>query len=79
MKWGRFRRGAQPMSLKRQARARRLAVKRESRKERWAQIRCWWRWPLRHEFVDFGLDHADRRCVECGMPEAVQTQTMVRK
>lgn len=55
-------------SLKQTARDRRRAERRERRAIRRRQRRCWWTFPLGHEWVNFAEPpEQDVRCVECGM------------
>ena len=56
--------------LKKQARRVRKAQRRIEWKERRKQIRCFWSWPIRHEFVNFGSEYdPEFKCVSCEMPQ----------
>lgn len=52
----------QARALRRQQRRHRKAILRRWRK-------CFFTWPLGHEYVNFGATEPDMRCVACDRPE----------
>ena len=56
--------------LKREYRAQRKAAKRAASAEYWRRVRCFWTWPLRHEWVTYERTDGStyRACVGCGRP-----------
>ena len=54
--------------LKRAHRAQRKAAQKGRRSQAWREVRCFWTWPLTHEW---GPEDEDRkkRCVGCGKPQ----------
>lgn len=46
-------------------RERRREFRRAYRRRRREIRRCFWSWPLGHEWVNFGTEEPDVRCVSC--------------